>query len=141
MLIAQSTALAILAIVLLCAFPLLLCVVFLSFFSTWIKAFLSGVPVMLVDLIGMRLRQTDVKAVVHALTMAKHGGVTISCAEMEKAWAQHVDLEKVTLAMIRAQKDHLDVTFEELVDAELEDRLAEKLRERGKGHEEELAYR
>ena len=60
--------------------------------------------------------------------MVKQGGAAVSCTDMEKAYLQGVDLEKVTLAIIEAKKQGIDVTFDELVDAERHDRLAEKLR-------------
>jgi uncharacterized protein YqfA (UPF0365 family) len=59
--------------------------------------------------------------------MAKQAGVSISCREMESAYLQGVDLEKVTLAMIHAKREGKELPFRELVEAELEDRLAEKL--------------
>ena len=46
---------------------------------------------------------------------------------LHSAYLQGVDLEKLTLAMIHAKKQGMETTFEELVAADLEDRLAEKL--------------
>ena len=40
---------------------------------------------------------------------------------------QGVDLEKVTLAWVKAIKEGMDISFQELVEADLEERLAEKL--------------
>jgi uncharacterized protein YqfA (UPF0365 family) len=141
MLLAESTPLVAVSLILVIVLWCVMCLVFVLFFSTWLKALLSGVPIMLVELIRMRIRRTDVAAVVQCLIMAKHGGVQISCAEMEKAWIQKVDIEKVTLAMVRAKREGLDVTFQDLVDAELDDRLAEKLQEHSHGRPEELACR
>jgi len=39
-----------------------------------------------------------------------------------------VDLDKVVLAFIRAKKDDMDVTFQQLVEADLDNRLEEKLK-------------
>ena len=41
--------------------------------------------------------------------------------------SQGVDLEKVTLALIQANRDGKEVAFQELVEAEMEGRLKEKL--------------
>ncbi len=140
MLLTQSTPLLIATLLVLLA-PFVLCIaVFAMFFSTWMRGYISGVPVMIVDLVRMRLRQTDVKAVMNALVTAKQGGVTVACVEMEKAWIQGVDLEKVTLAMIQSHKQNMGFTFEQLVDAELEDRLAEKLAGSDEAPREEPAY-
>jgi len=118
-----------------------LCVmIYVRFSSTWLRAFMSGTPVSFLDLIGMRLRGTDFKAVVRALIVARQGGVAIAPDEMEKAWIQGVDLEKVTLAVIQATKNNMDVTFEELVDADREDRLARLLEEKRETPSPEPAY-
>jgi len=125
-----------------CALVLcVLCVIiYVTFFSTWLRAFMSGTPVSFVDLIGMRLRGTDFKTVVRALIVARQGGVVIAPAEMEKAWIQGVDLEKITLAVVQATKSRMDVTFEELVSAELDERLARLLEEKRETPSAEPAY-
>ena len=46
---------------------------------------------------------------------------------MEGAYLQGVDLEKITLALIHAKREGIEVTFQDLVQADLEDRLHEKL--------------
>lgn len=102
-------------------------VVFLRTFKPWLRSYMSGTPITVFDILGMRFRRTDVNAVLRALIMARQAGVAVSCRQMESAYLQGVDLEKLTLAMIRAKKQGKDVTFEELVTADLEDRLAEKL--------------
>lgn len=98
------------------------------YFSIWFQAFMSGASISLFEIIGMRLRRTNAKAVVRAVIMAKQGGAAVSCNDMEKAYLQGVNLEKVTLAFIEAKKQGIELTFDELVDAERQDRLAEKLR-------------
>ncbi len=103
-------------------------VVFLLFFGVWFQAYMSGLSVSPFALLGMSLRRTNSRAVVRALIMAKQGGTAVSCAEMEQACLQGVELEKVTLALIEAKKKGIAVTFQELVDAELQDRLREKLK-------------
>ncbi len=88
---------------------------------------MSGPPVSVMDILGMRLRRTDVNQIVRTLIMARQAGIALQCQQVEKAYLQGVDLEKVTLAMIEAKKLRQDLTFEDLVDAELAGRLAEKL--------------
>jgi uncharacterized protein YqfA (UPF0365 family) len=104
-----------------------LLVLFAKLFSRWLRAYLSGVPVPVLDMIGMRLRKTDVTAVVEATIAAKQAGVFVPWREMERAWALGIDLEKVTLAAVQAEKQNREFTFQELVDAELAGRLSEKL--------------
>ena len=98
------------------------------YFNIWFQAFMSGVPISILEIIGMRLRRTNVNAVVRAVVMAKQGDAAVSCTDMEKAYLQGVNLEKVTLAFIEAKKEEIEITFDELVDTERQDRHAEKLR-------------
>jgi len=111
--------------------PILVAIVFLvvfaSTFSQWLRAFLAGVPVPVVVIIGMRPRKTPVDVVLRHLIMAGQGKVDVSCAEMERAYLQDVDLEKVTLAAIHAARQGMDIPFKDLVTAEMEDRLKELL--------------
>ena len=95
----------------------------------WMRAFLSGTPVSVFDILGMRLRRADVNAVLKSLIVARQAGVVISCRQLESACLQGVDLEKLTLAMVHAKKQNMEVTFDELVASDLEGRLAEKLAE------------
>jgi uncharacterized protein YqfA (UPF0365 family) len=136
-----SMVLAVVVGVLAVAFWLFCLMFYVKFASAWFRAHLSGTPVMILDIIRMRLRGTDYKAVVAALIRARQGGVVVYPAEMERAWVLGVDLEKVTLAFIRAKKGTMDVTFDEIVDAELDDRLARLLEERREAPQEELACR
>jgi len=102
-------------------------VYFVPVFAPWLQAYLSGVPLSVLDLVGMRMRKIDVRAVLRALILAHQAGAPLSSAEMQRACLQGADLEKVTLAFIRAKKEKLDITFKQLVEADLEDRLKEKL--------------
>jgi uncharacterized protein YqfA (UPF0365 family) len=78
-------------------------------------------------MVGMKLRKTDVKAVLRALVMANQAGAPLSRVEVERAYLQGVDLEKVTLAFIQAKKENPGTTFKELVEADLDNRLSKKL--------------
>jgi uncharacterized protein YqfA (UPF0365 family) len=117
----------------------LICLVFfVQFASTWFRALVAGTPVMILDLVRMRLRGTDYKAVVAALIRARQGDVMVCPAEMERAWVLGVDLQKVTLAFIQAKKRTMDVTFDQIVDAEVENRLARLLEQGREAPQEEL---
>ena len=106
---------------------------FASIFGPWLQAFLAGVPLSLLQVVGMRLRRTDVRTVVRALIMATQAGTPVPSIEMERAYLQGVDLEKITLAFIQADRDGKKVAFQEIVEAEMENRLQEKLGIRNEG--------
>ena len=102
-------------------------VLFLFVARPWIRGRLYGVNISLVRIILMRIRRSDVNQVMDCLIMALQSGVSISVDKMEQANAQQVDLKKVTLAMIESERQGLALEFDELVEAELSSRLAEKL--------------
>lgn len=98
-----------------------------AFFAPWLRGYTSGVPVSILELLGMRFRKVDVNAVLGALIMAKQSGINIECSQMERAYLQGCDLSTLTLAMIRAKQEEMEVTFEELIAADMEGRLSDKL--------------
>jgi uncharacterized protein YqfA (UPF0365 family) len=98
-------------------------------FRPWMRASASGVPVSPLEICGMQFRKADPKAVIDALILARQNDVEVSAAEMESAYLHGVDLEKMTLATIEAKRRRLPVSFQELVEYELEGNLAEKLKE------------
>lgn len=87
---------------------------------TWLQAFLSGTPITFVSLIGMKLRKSDMQKIVEQCIVSTQAGFPISCADMERAWLQKVDIVKVTTAYITARRREQDFSFQELVAAELE---------------------
>jgi uncharacterized protein YqfA (UPF0365 family) len=86
----------------------------------WLQAYLSGTPITFVSLIGMKLRKSDMKKIVEQCIVSTQAGFPISCADMERAWLQKVDIVKVTTAYITARRREQDFSFPELVTAELE---------------------
>jgi uncharacterized protein YqfA (UPF0365 family) len=100
----------------------------LRFGGLWLQCYTSRVPIRILDLIGMQFRRTNIRAVVQTMIMARRSDVVLTCNEVEKAYQQGVDLSKVSLALIQAKKQGLDLSFDQLVDADLEGKLEEKLK-------------
>jgi uncharacterized protein YqfA (UPF0365 family) len=100
----------------------------LGYFRLWMQGIMAGVQVSLFDLIGMKLRKIDAPLVLKCLILARQSGVDVSVADLQRAYLQGVDLERLTLAHIQAQKQQLGTSFQELVELDLKDRLAEKLK-------------
>ena len=95
----------------------------------WIRSLLFGIRISLLMIVFMRIRRSDVNQIIDALVMALQSGVSIPVEKMERASVQQGDLHKVTLAMIESERRGLGLEFDELVEAELSSRLAEKLAE------------
>lgn len=99
----------------------------LRLFRLWLQGVLAGVNLPVLQLIAMKLRKIDAACVMKCLILARHSGAELSSDELQRAYLRGVDLEKLTLAHIEATKQQLHTSFEELVECELQSRLAEKL--------------
>jgi uncharacterized protein YqfA (UPF0365 family) len=99
----------------------------IGFFRLWIHGIVGGVNVPLTELIFMRVRRVDAWLVMKCMILSRHSGVDMPLADLQRAYLQGVDLEKLTLAQIEAHKQKLGVTFQELIELDLKDRLVEKL--------------
>jgi len=106
-------------------FWLVLTIVFFRVFRVWFQAKMYGISLSVYEILGMKFRKVDLKAVLRALVLARQGGVTIPRRDLELACLQGVDLQKVTLAMIEAKRQNREIAFSEAVEAELKNRSAE----------------
>jgi len=122
----QSSQLIVVSVFLVATVTMVL-VFFRYLVRPWARALLSGNRISLPLIIGMQIRGSNVNQILDALVMARQSGVSIPVEKMERASVQQVDLEKVTLAMIESERRGLALEFDELVDAEMSSRLAEKL--------------
>jgi hypothetical protein len=129
MLIAQLWPTVIVVVVIFAVVLIVALAMFASVFTPWFQAYLAGIPISIVEILGMRLRRVNVKLLIRCLILAKMSGIRIPVAEMEKAYLQGVSIERITLAMIQAKKQRKRVTFQQLVELDREDRLVEKLKE------------
>ena len=106
---------------------LLVMFVFLRFFRIWIRATLAGAAVPLVRIILMQLRRSDINAIIDCRIQLVQAQVRVSLDDLERAALSGADLEKVTAAMIEADRRGLDFSFEQIVDADRSSRLKELL--------------
>lgn len=103
-------------------FALVLLAVVVRYANIWLQANMAGIPVNILEILGMTFRKVNANAVVQALIMAKQGGVTVSRIDLEMAYLRGVNVKKVVLAFIEAKKQGMEITFEELVAADQEER-------------------
>ena len=76
-------------IVIAVAMALVFLVFLLLLFSVtrlWIQGLLTGVPVSILEIIGMRLRRTPPGLIVDAATILRHRGEKVSVAEIEHCY-------------------------------------------------------
>lgn len=91
-----------------------------SVFRPWFQGYMAGAPISVARILSMQMRKVDVRVVVRALVMATQAGVAVSLDDLERAYLQGADLEKIMHALIQANKAGNKFTFQELVDADLE---------------------
>src|SRR5690606_19312830 len=78
--------------------------VILSFFSVWLRAWLAGAYVGIVNLVAMRLRQVPYGVVVDTRITAKKAGIDISIDDIEAHFLAGGNVVQTVHALIAAQK-------------------------------------
>ncbi len=86
--------------------------VILRFFSTWLRALLSGAPVSWGALIGMSLRKVPYTEVVNERITAVKAGLDVSTGDLEAHFLAGGDINNVVLALIAADKAGIKLSFE-----------------------------
>jgi uncharacterized protein YqfA (UPF0365 family) len=102
------------------ALPLLaLAVLVASFLPLWLQAKASGVPVSLLEMAFMRLRQVAPERIVNAGIALAKAGMPVPRERLEAHLLAGGDLEGVTEALISAQKAGLVVDFAKIAGLDL----------------------
>lgn len=83
-----------------------------KFFSTWLRALLSGASVSWGALIGMFLRKVPFTNVVNERITAVKAGINISTSDLEAHYLAGGDVNNVVLALIAADKAGIDLSYE-----------------------------
>ncbi len=89
---------------------LVLVIIILSFFSVWLRAWLAGAYVGIVNLVAMRLRQVPYGLIVDARITAKKAGIDLTIDDLEAHYLAGGNVVPTVQALIAAQKAgiHLD---------------------------------
>ncbi len=78
----------------------------------WISAISAGVPLRLLDLVGMRLRTVPPARIVNPLITAHKAGVPVTTSQLEAHYLAGGQVQQVVNALISADKANIDLTFE-----------------------------
>src|SRR5687768_4539913 len=81
------------------------------FIGLYIRAWISGASVGMLDLIGMSLRKVNPLAIVNSRIQAIRAGLNISTQEMESHFLAGGDVQRVINAMIAATKANIDLPW------------------------------
>ena len=81
-------------------------------FGLWISAISAGVPLRLIDLIGMRLRKVPPARIVGPLITAHKAGIPVTASQLEAHYLAGGQVHQVVQALISADKANIDLPFE-----------------------------
>ncbi len=83
-----------------------------QFINLYIQAYVSNAKVKLIDLIGMRLRKVDVRAVVISRIRAAKAGIPISTAQLDEHYLAGGRIHNVVSAIIAAKKARIELDWD-----------------------------
>ncbi len=78
--------------------------------STWFRALVSGAPISMAKLVGMRLRKIKIAMIVDAYITGKKAGLNININELETHYMAKGDVQKVVNALISAHSANIELT-------------------------------
>ncbi len=85
--------------------------IFFYFVKVWVRARVSGAPVSIVNLVGMKLRKVSPLLIVGARIMAVKAGLEVSTNDLETHFLAGGNVNKVVRALIAADKANIELTF------------------------------
>ena len=90
---------------------LVMAVILLNFFGTWLRAKLADAPVSFAKLIGMRLRRVPMGLIVDSRITAVKAGISLDTDPLEAHYLAGGNVSHVVLALIAADKAALQLDF------------------------------
>jgi len=111
LLLAEMSPFLILVLIVVLLVLLVLLAVVSQFISIYVRAWVSGAHVSLLDLVGMRLRRVNATVIVNSRIQAIRAGIDVSTPEMESHVLAGGDVQRVINAMIAANKANIDLPW------------------------------
>lgn len=93
----------------------------------WLQAFLSGAKVSFLTVLLMNLRRSPIDEILRIKIMATQAGINVPLSKIESAALMGADVERAVLALIRARDVGVEVTWEEVIQQDMGDRLRKEL--------------
>lgn len=103
--------------------------VFVMLAVPWLKAFMSGTPISMFQVIGMRFRGASVGKIINQGIAANQAGHPLSWVDLERAASQGVDIETLISAYCVCRERGEHYSLDELVLAARESRLDKLIKE------------
>ena len=86
--------------------------IILRFFGLWFRALLSGAPVGLFKLVGMRLRKVNPGVIVDSRIMLAKAGIPIETDQLETHYLARGHVLRVCMALVAANKANIPLDFQ-----------------------------
>ena len=83
-----------------------------AFLKVWVRAWMSGAYISLLNLVGMKLRNVVPKLIVDARIRAVKAGLPLSTDQLEAHFLAGGDVINVVQALIAADKANIELTFQ-----------------------------
>ena len=93
-------------------FVLVISLVIISFFSTWLKAFLAKAPVGFTTLLAMRLRGVPVGLILDARITAVKASITLTTDQLEAHYLAEGNVVQTVQALIAASKANIVLDYD-----------------------------
>jgi len=97
--------------ILLAIFVVIMLSLFFYFLKVWVRAWMSGAYISLLNLIGMKLRNVPPTLIVDARIRAVKAGMELSSDQLEAHYLAGGDIINVVQALIAADKANIELTF------------------------------
>src|SRR5467141_5347867 len=89
----------------------ILMIIFLKFFTTWVRARVASAPVSIGKMVGMSLRKVPVGLIVDNRITAVKAGIDVRSDPLEAHYLAGGDVSHVVLALIAADKAGISLDF------------------------------
>lgn len=106
--------------------PLAFAAMLARVFGLWMRAMTSGARIPLVEIVMMKFRKIDPTEIVRCKILGVQNGVDVPTQKLQSAYLAGADVERAVLSLARSKETGLDVTWEELLSADRDERLEEK---------------
>lgn len=92
-------------------FVLFLFIMFFSFGMLWIRANISGAPISIFGLLGMKLRRVNPEVIVSSRIMAVKAGIPLATTDLEAHFLAKGNVIRVVTSLVAANKAGIDLNF------------------------------
>ena len=88
-------------------------IILFNFGATWLRAYVSGAKVTIIQLVQLQLRKIPIKRIVDSRINAIKSGIQVSIDDLSSHFLAGGNVEMIISALINAQKANIDLVFDQ----------------------------